>query len=234
MHLVVIVDHVLRLEIVAHHVATVLRAMANAVLSRRVAMHLVVIAGHVRHSAIAALRVVTVLRGTVNAVPSARVTTRPVAQAAIVRPARRSTIAAHRVVQVPTEAPAHHMATAARRPAIARLVPANAARSSPVKIPAARQAIARRARRSVTPAHLAASATTRTMAARFRPPSIASVRQAIVPTQNARHRRNASVTSANPHANQRPNPLNPAMQTRRPHRPASRAKVKTGSCVCRK
>jgi len=209
--------------------------MANAVPSRRVAMHLVVIVGHVRHSAIAALRVVTVLRGTVNAVPSARVTTRPVAQAAIVRPARRSTIAAHRVVRVPTEAPAHHLATAAaRRAAIARLVPANAARSSPVKIPVARQAIARRARRSATPAHPAASATTRTMAARVRPPSIASVRQAIVPTQNARHRRNASVTSASPHANQRPNPLNPAMQTRRPHRPASRAKVKTGSCVCRK
>jgi hypothetical protein len=234
MHLAVIADHALRLEIVPPRVATVLRAMANVVRSRLVAMHLAVIVDHARLLASAAPRVVTVRRAIVIAAHSARATMHRVAPAATARPGHRLTIAAARVPLTPTEVHARHLAIVAHCAATARAATANGARSNPVKIPAAREATARRARRPATTPRPAASATTRTMAARVQLPSIVSVRQPIVRTLHARHHRNASAMIASRHANLQRNRRNPAMPTHRPHRPALRARTKTGSFACRK
>ncbi len=232
-----IAGRVLRLVIVALHVATVLRAMASAGRSHLVAMrHEVraVIVGRVLRLAIVARRVATVLRATASAVRSALATTHRVVRTVTARPARHSTTVVVSAARAPIADHVHLSATGALHVAIVPSAEASDARSSLAKILAARAAIARRDPHSTTMAHHAASATTRTTAARVRPPSTASVPQAIGRLQNARHRRNALATSASQYASRQQNPRNRATPTHHPLRHASHAKVKTGSCDCRR
>lgn len=232
-----IAGRVLRLAIVARRVATGLRAMASAGRSHLVAMRRAVravIVGRVLRLVIVALHVATGLRATASAVRSALATTHRVVRTVTARPARHSTTAPRRAARPPIADRVHLSAIEALHAAIVRLAEASDARSSLAKILAAPAAIARRDPHSTTMAHHAASATTRTTAARVRPPSTASVPQAIGRLQNARHRRNALATSASQYASRQQNPRNRATPTHHPLRHASHAKVKTGSCDCRR